>query len=229
MLRVRAGRGARGSRPLTLPPSRYDTEPSILNCPIVSCTDRRSEGVPAAKRAKLAIDVHDKTILRLEQDGAYQSLDELSADVETAGAVILEACGVTDEEDNIAYAQRQADPRHTAADLDLLQKVMAFRKTLTNMIMREAVHRTHAAGAAQQSGSERSAQPVLADGHTSHRAHRAQPLTRCSPSSAMPKAPSSSSRACRNRLRFALQMQTCRAWMHRFQSRFRCSSHGCRT
>ncbi|KAK8156691.1 hypothetical protein BKA80DRAFT_257248 [Phyllosticta citrichinensis] len=104
----------------------YDTTPSILNHPIPTALDRAISGEPNSKRAKLAQSAPSpSTIADKIQSESYASLDDFVQDVD----------GVCSELSSSISAH------HPSSDVDakLLTGVLAFKKVLKNIVIREAL------------------------------------------------------------------------------------------
>ncbi|PVI07005.1 hypothetical protein DM02DRAFT_581679 [Periconia macrospinosa] len=110
----------------------YDTQPSILEHPIISSAARAASGEADAKRTKLTPPA-PATITSLLKSHFYDSFEALEKDAEDATADILATIG-SGELDTVP-----SSPEESA----LQAKVLAFRKMLRSLIHREEVRRAH--------------------------------------------------------------------------------------
>ncbi|KAF2266193.1 hypothetical protein CC78DRAFT_615269 [Lojkania enalia] len=115
----------------------YDTQPSILNRPISSSIIRAASGEAASKRAKLASPDGQASIASLIENGSYDSLEALDKDVESASNAVL-ATIETNELSNV---------QPTAEETMLQTNVLAFRKMLKTLKLREEAQVGHASPA----------------------------------------------------------------------------------
>ncbi|CAA9962110.1 hypothetical protein PTNB73_03012 [Pyrenophora teres f. teres] len=114
----------------------YDTQPSILSHPITSSITRSASGEADSKRTKLTPPTGPVTISSLVQDGAYDTLQALVKDVESATTEILASSGASDS------SAVPTSPEHTA----LQAKVLAFETMLKSLVGREEARRAHVQG-----------------------------------------------------------------------------------
>ncbi|KAH6637432.1 hypothetical protein C7974DRAFT_331644 [Boeremia exigua] len=99
----------------------FDTQPSILTHPIAPAPARSPSGEADTKRAKLGDPTGPATVADRVRAGSYASLRALEDDVETVAAAIL-AANTSDD---------------AADDAKLHAKVLAFQKTLRNLVERQ--------------------------------------------------------------------------------------------
>ena len=124
-----------------LPPDRHDTEPSILDFLLYHKTDES----PSMKRTKLseaaeAAEGKDATsIVERVDAGIYDSIGDLLADVETASSAVLAQAQIKDGFPNAAQQSLLS-----AADRQLVARILAFKKILNNLILREYMQKPFA-------------------------------------------------------------------------------------
>ncbi|KAF3005159.1 hypothetical protein E8E13_010542 [Curvularia kusanoi] len=102
----------------------YDTQPSILEHPIVASTTRSPSGEADSKRVKRASSTDPATIADRVHNAAYDSLQALERDVEHAVKDILTSIDGSDAPATLEEAKLQA-------------KVLAFQKVLKGLVERE--------------------------------------------------------------------------------------------
>ncbi|KAI0591013.1 hypothetical protein TUN199_02267 [Pyrenophora tritici-repentis] len=134
----------------------YDTQPSILSHPITSSITRSASGEADSKRTKLTPPTGPVTISSLVQDGAYDTLQALVKDVESATTEILASSGASDS------SAVPASPEHTA----LQAKVLAFETMLKSLVGREEARRAHVQGSEVDADAQ--AEPSNEDGTPVH-------------------------------------------------------------
>ncbi|KAK7508978.1 hypothetical protein BKA81DRAFT_404925 [Phyllosticta paracitricarpa] len=104
----------------------YDTTPSILNHPIPAALDRAVSGEPNSKRAKLAQSAPaPSTIAGKVQSESYASLDDFVRDADAVCSQLSSSISA----------------HHPTSEVDakLLTGVLAFKKVLKNLVIREAL------------------------------------------------------------------------------------------
>ncbi|KAF2197557.1 hypothetical protein GQ43DRAFT_380726 [Delitschia confertaspora ATCC 74209] len=112
----------------------YDTQPSILDSAFSTSAVRPSSGEPSAKRAKLASSDSRSTIAALIQEGSYKSFDSLLKDVETVSSEILSSVSFgQDPSSDVPETRAHA----SLDDTRLLTRILAFKKTLKTLVVRE--------------------------------------------------------------------------------------------
>lgn len=111
----------------------YDTKPSILTHPLTASATRAASGEADAKRAKLTPPTGLATISSLIQTGSYNSFVALETDVENATTEILTSAGSGDATTAPA----------TLEEARLQSGILAFRKMLKTLIVREETRRAH--------------------------------------------------------------------------------------
>ena len=116
---------------------RYDTTPSLLECPIPSSTDDKH----SAKRAKLSSQTNSTTIAAEIQSQSYQSIEELLHDVDTAVSMIGNKEQATYKQSTGSHSISGTDG-HSQESL----KISAFRKELSNILRREVIRRPQILG-----------------------------------------------------------------------------------
>ncbi|OCK99328.1 uncharacterized protein K441DRAFT_673645 [Cenococcum geophilum 1.58] len=112
----------------------HDTQPSILNLPINTLTNRSPAGEPSAKRTKLAQHEEPTTIASRIQDGSYSSLEALVEDVDTASTDILSSIK---SNENLANGSTNRYSQSSLEDTQLVTGALALQKALKNIVTRE--------------------------------------------------------------------------------------------
>ena len=116
---------------------RYDTTPSLLECPIPSSTgDKHS-----AKRPKLSTQTNSTTIAAEIQSQSYRSIEELLHDVDFAVSTISSKEEATNGQSTGPYPI-SGTSGHSQESL----KISAFRKELSNILRREVIRQPQSLG-----------------------------------------------------------------------------------
>ncbi|OCL01698.1 hypothetical protein AOQ84DRAFT_306221 [Glonium stellatum] len=112
----------------------HDTQPSILDFPISTSTNRSSAGEPSAKRTKLTQREESTTIASRIQDGSYFSLEALVEDVDTASTDVI--CSIKPSE-NLVNGSTNRYSQSSLEDTRLVTGALALQKALKNLVIRE--------------------------------------------------------------------------------------------
>ncbi|KAF2501678.1 hypothetical protein BU16DRAFT_451222 [Lophium mytilinum] len=118
----------------------YDTQPSILNLPLRTTSNRSSSGEPSVKRTKLTPSDNATSIASRLQDGSYSSLADLASDVEIAASDVISTVKPAEPATNGAVQRHAPSPEEAR----LCAGVLAFQKVLKNITVRENQRKTRA-------------------------------------------------------------------------------------
>lgn len=115
---------------------RLDTNPSILNYPIVPVSN--NEETHDVKRTKLSEEVEQSTIASRVDSRLYNSIEGAAADIETAISSVVKELQqrASASDDQRLYAQTR---EHRAE----ISRAAAFKKRFESLLMREMIQRPH--------------------------------------------------------------------------------------
>lgn len=134
--------------------SRHDTEPSILDFPLpISSNETRS--TKRAKLTEVAEESEATSIVTRVQAGIYDHVGEFMADVETASSSILAQSQV---KEGLPNGTRQS--LLSVEDRRLNARILAFKKLLNNLILREYLQRPSALHPNPREGKVAGDEPV---------------------------------------------------------------------
>ncbi|KAL8988281.1 MAG: hypothetical protein Q9177_002619 [Variospora cf. flavescens] len=130
----------------------YDISPlSILNYPIPSVLS----GSPVAKKAKLAATPTTSCIAHQVESHAYNSIKDLSKDLDTVTASIIETLEIKQSTDD------EVDKTRLKADIHPdIARTIAFKQEFNNIILRELLQRPHLMDQVRSTDESSSAQDL---------------------------------------------------------------------
>lgn len=112
----------------------HDITPSILNRTIPPS----SADLPAAKKPKLATPIDQKTIAHLVESNAYNSINDLSKDIEAVTASVIEEI-----ETRVSGGEGSDKTNTKAQSHPDIVRAIAFKQQFNNIILRELLQRPH--------------------------------------------------------------------------------------